>query len=274
MKIQPVIKWTGSKRKQSEEIISHFPKQIKTYYEPFVGGGSVMFQLLHSDIEVEKYVCSDINKDLIDLWNVIKDNPEKIITKYKEMWDELNKDEDLERKKQYYNEVRKRYNTHHQPEDFLFISRTCINGLIRYNRNGKFNSSFHITRKGIDPKTLEKIVNQWSSKLKEKNVQFIHRDYNTIKAVEGDYLYLDPPYAGTKGMYNGGIDLEGFYEWLKQQGCRYALSFDGSSGDTEFTQKVPTELYTEHKFLSNGNSTFKKTKVNKNEYVQESLYLK
>lgn len=274
MKIQPVIKWTGSKRKQSEVIVSYFPKQIKTYYEPFVGGGSVMFQLLNSNIEVEEYVCSDFNKDLIVLWNTIKNSPEKLITKYKGMWDELNKDEDLERKKQYYNEVRERYNMNHQPEDFLFISRTCVNGLIRYNRNGKFNSSFHITRKGINPNTLEKIINQWSSKLKEKNVQFIHQDYSEIKTLDGDYLYLDPPYAGTKGMYNGGINLEEFYVWLKQQNCGYALSFDGSSGDTVFSQEIPSELYTECKLLSNGNSTFKKVKVNKNEQVLESLYLK
>ena len=75
MKFQPVIKWTGSKRSQSEYIISLFPKQIETYYEPFVGGGSILMQLLLSDIKVGRYICSDINKDLIGLWDTIKQNP-------------------------------------------------------------------------------------------------------------------------------------------------------------------------------------------------------
>ena len=85
MKFQPVIKWTGSKRSQSEEIIKRFPKSIETYYEPFIGGGSVLFQLLHSDVSVENYICSDINEDLINLWNMIKNNPSYLCEKYKEI---------------------------------------------------------------------------------------------------------------------------------------------------------------------------------------------
>ena len=75
MKFQPVIKWSGSKRSQSEEIIKRFPKKIDTYYEPFIGGGSILFQLLNSDIEVKEYICSDINEELIALWNIIKEEP-------------------------------------------------------------------------------------------------------------------------------------------------------------------------------------------------------
>jgi len=76
MKFKPVIKWSGSKRGQSEKIVSYFPKEINIYYEPFLGGGSVMFQLLNTlDIKVNKYFCSDINGDLIDLWNIIKEKP-------------------------------------------------------------------------------------------------------------------------------------------------------------------------------------------------------
>ena len=71
IKFKPIIKWSGSKRSQSEEIIKRFPKEIKTYYEPFVGGGSVLFQLLNSNVKVDKYICSDINKELIDIWNCI-----------------------------------------------------------------------------------------------------------------------------------------------------------------------------------------------------------
>lgn len=72
MKFNPVIKWSGSKRSQSEVIVSNFPKKITIYYEPFVGGGSVLYQLLNSDIKVESFIYSDINEDLIKLWNIMK----------------------------------------------------------------------------------------------------------------------------------------------------------------------------------------------------------
>ena len=98
MKFQPVIKWIGSKRNQSEEIIKRFPQYIRTYYEPFIGGGSVLFQLMNSDIKVDNYICSDINKDLINLWNMIKDNPSELCESYKMLWTELNSISDIEKK--------------------------------------------------------------------------------------------------------------------------------------------------------------------------------
>lgn len=274
MKFQPVIKWSGSKRSQSEQIIFYFPKNIDTYYEPFCGGCSVLFQLLHSDVKVKNYICSDINKDLIDLWNMIKNNYEFLINSYKNMWKELNTDENLERKKEYYYSVRERFNKFRQPEDFLFISRTTTNGLIRYNQKGEFNNSFHITRKGINPETLNKIIKQWSDKLNEYNVQFIHSDYNEIQTQENDFIYLDPPYAGTKGIYYGTIDYEKLWEWLRQQNCRYILSFDGTCGKEDRTYEVSNDLYNNHVYLENGNSSFKKLRYEKIEKVKESLYLK
>jgi len=274
MNFKPVIKWSGSKRSQSEEIIKSFPKTINTYYEPFVGGGSVLRQLLHSDIKVNHYICSDINKDLISLWNMIKDNPNELIEKYTSMWNELNIDDDLERKKQYYYKVRNNFNSLHMPEDFLFLSRTAINGLIRYNSKGEFNSSFHLTRNGIVPKTLEGILLEWSEVLNKNNVLFVHNNYINIKTNIDDFMYLDPPYAGTKGMYNGVIDFMNLWDWLIKQPCKYALSFDGTCGIEDRTFAVPESVYNEHLYIYSGCSSFKRLKEVGTEYVEESLYLK
>lgn len=274
MKFEPIIKWSGSKRSQSEEIVKKFPKEINTYYEPFVGGASILFQLLHSNIKVKKYICSDINKDLIDLWKMIRDNPNFLYERYNEMWNELNIDENLERKKQYFNFVRARFNKDRFPEDFLFISRTTTNGLIRYNQKGEFNNSFHVTRCGIKPKTLKEIINQWSSMLNKFNVQFVHMSYDEIQTKENDFIYLDPPYAGTKGMYYGTIDYDKLWNWLRKQPCKYALSFDGTCGKEDRTYEVPNDLYNSHIYLSSGNSSFKKLRYEKVEGVKESLYIK
>lgn len=275
MKFQPVIKWSGSKRSQSEEIIKYFPKEIDTYYEPFCGGCSVLFQLLHSDIKVKNYVCSDKNKGLIDLWNLIKVNPKLVSDSYSIMWNELNIDDNKERKKQYFYMVRERYNNKHNPTDFMFIMRTTTNGMPRYNNNGDFNNSFHVTRNGILPNKLEKIIYQWSEVLNKNNVKFINQEYNNILPKENDFIYLDPPYANTKGMYYGTIDYNILWNWLKQQSCKYILSFDGKTNNEDMTQNIPTNIYSKHIYLNSGNSSFRRVVgKSKNTIVKESLYIK
>lgn len=275
MKFQPVIKWSGSKRSQSEEIINRIKdKEYDTYYEPFCGGCSVLFQLLHSNKKFKKYICSDINNDLISLWKMIKDNPNKIIEEYTKMWNELNVDDDKERKKQYFYMVRDRFNKSKNPCDFMFIMRTTTNGMPRYNKSGEFNNSFHVTRNGIIPSTFAKIVKEWSDVLNKFNVQFIHRSYNEIITTENDFVYLDPPYANTKGMYYGTIDYNMLWSWIRKQECDYMLSFDGKTSSLDITYNVPKDIYSKHEYLENGNSSFRRVIGTSNsEYISESLYI-
>lgn len=276
IKFQPVIKWSGSKRSQSGEIVSRIPNvEFDTYYEPFCGGASVLYQLLHSDKKFKNYICSDLNNDLIDLWNLIKDNPSEVIESYTQMWHELNIDDDKERKKQYYYKVRERFNKHKNPNDFMFIMRTTTNGMPRYNLSGEFNNSFHVTRNGIQPKTLEKHIKQWSEVLNKHDVQFVCQSYEDIITNNNDFIYLDPPYANTKGMYYGAIDYEKLWEWLRSQKGKYILSFDGKTSSEDMTYEVPKDIYTSHEYLYSGNSSFRRVigKSNK-EYVSESLYIK
>lgn len=270
-----MIKWSGSKRSQADEIIKYLPKEIDTYYEPFVGGGSIMRMLLSKDIKVNQYVCSDLNNDLIGLWNLIKSNPLLVADTYEKMWNELNIDDDKERKKQYFYMVRKRFNEEKCLLDFMFIMRTTTNGMPRYNLSGEFNNSFHVTRNGIRPKTLRSIIIKWSKLLNDNNVQFVCQDYREVKASKNDFIYLDPPYANTKGMYYGALNYEELWQWLRSQPCKYALSFDGISGDVDNTYEVPKDIYTKHEYLLSGNSSFKRTIGKSNDsIVYESLYIK
>ena len=272
---EPVIKWSGSKRSQAENILTYFPKEIDTYYEPFCGGASVLRRLLSSDIKVNRYVCSDLNSGLIDLWNEIINNPERVSSYYNKLWNELNQDDDKQRKKEYFATVRERYNREHNPLDFMFIMRTTTNGMPRYNRDGEFNNSFHVTRNGIIPETLDKIIYEWSELLNKNKVEFIACSYDEIKPKEDDFVYLDPPYANTKGMYYGTIDYDKLWNWLRNLPCKYALSFDGISGEEDNTWNVPKDVYSRHEYLLNGNSSFKRT-IGKStdSIVYESLYLK
>lgn len=273
---EPAIKWSGSKRSQAAQILEYFPKNIDTYYEPFCGGASVLRQLLEKqDITVNSYICSDINPDLINLWNMIKNEPVKVSKGYELHWNILNEDNDINRKRKYFEYVRDRYNEEHNPIDFMFIMRTTTNGMPRYNKQGDFNNSFHITRNGIKPETLKKIILEWSNLLNEHNVVFKCCSYEDIKPNKTDFLYLDPPYAATKGMYFGKLETSSFYTYLENIKCSYILSYDGISGEDDNTVDLPTNLYDKHIYLKSGNSSFKRTiGKSKDSIVYESLYLK
>lgn len=272
---EPAIKWSGSKRSQAQQILNYFPSEINTYYEPFCGGCSVLRRLLDSNIKVNRYVCSDLNQDLINLWLMIKSSPIRLAEVYEKLWKELNIDEDKSRKREYFNTVRDRYNSERSPEDFLFIMRTTTNGMPRYNKNGEFNNSFHITRNGIQPNKLYKILQEWSNKLNQYQVEFYAKNYDQVHSEVGDLLYLDPPYFNTKGMYYGVINYKTFFNWLRKQEGKYLLSFDGISGEIDNTVDVPEDIYSKHEYLLSGNSSFKRTigKSN-NSIVYESLYVK
>ena len=275
MNFQPAIKWSGSKRSQCDEIISYFPRKIETYYESFLGGGSVAYRLMNSDINVNKFVLSDLNSDLINLYKLIQNDYKSVISHYELLWNELNKDSDFERKKLYFAEIRKRLNERHDPKDFMFIMRTTTNGMPRYNSDGEFNNSFHVTRNGIEPFRLEKILKEWNDTLNNHNVEFINASYDEFCPNENDFCYYDPPYANTKGMYFGAIDNGKFFSFLSDLKCPYCFSFDGFCEDEDSTYDVPKSVYDEHVYLKNGNSSFRRVIGNKTDkIIYESLYIK
>lgn len=274
---QPIIKWSGSKRSQCQEILKHFPTTFDTYYEPFVGGGSMFRCLLDnkSDFNFKRIVCSDLNSDLINLWNCIKNNPKELSEHYTQLWNELNSNPDKSYQRDYFNKIRERLNQQHNPMDFMFIMRTTTNGMPRYNSNGDFNNSFHITRTGINPITLDKIIREWSELLNSNDVTFKVADFKTIIPQADDFMYLDPPYANTKGMYFGNFGTQSLYDWLALIKCPYVMSYDGISGDVDNTVSVPPSLYDEHLYIKSGNSSFKRTVGKSNDsIVFESLYIK
>jgi len=272
---QPAVKWSGSKRSQAFSIIKYFPEKMGTYYEPFCGGCSVLRALLSSDIRPKHYICSDLNGDLINLWNEIKENPQEAILYYASLWRELNKDSDIDRKRNFFESVRERLNREHNPLDFLFIMRTTTNGMPRYNQRGEFNNSFHITRNGIEPSRLEPIIKEWSFYLNKSDVQFVCQTYEDVEPLENDFVYADPPYANTKGMYFGNFNIQKFFEWLGKIPCKYIFSFDGRVKDTDQTYDVPENLYSQHLYLDSGNSSFRRViGKSRDSNVFESLYIR
>ncbi|KAB7516191.1 Dam family site-specific DNA-(adenine-N6)-methyltransferase [Halosegnis rubeus] len=263
---KPVIKWTGSKRTISDEIVSTFPEEYDMYYEPFLGSGSILYQLSPSEA-----ICGDICEPLIGIWKLIRDDPEELITYYRREWKRL-QDEGPD----VYYEIREKFNETKNPKHLFFLSRTCVNGLIRFNSDGEFNNSFHLSRPGINPKRMGPIITEWSRDIQD--VEFVSGEYNvtTSDVSQGDFVYLDPPYFNTTSRYYGSIDYDRFLDFLKDlndRDVKYALSYDGHSGDTDYTVDLPEWAYEEHLMLSSGNSSFKNVMDQEVAEVKESLYL-
>lgn len=234
--IPPVIKWTGSKRHQADWLNSLLPIG-NTYFEPFIGGGHVLIRRKESD-----RFAGDILFELIGLYREIRDTPTTVYNHYKQLHTEFNSLSDLDARKNYFTAVRTRFNLTKDPLDFLFLTRTCINGLIRYNSKGEFNSSCHFTRPGIHPDKLYKILLAWSQGL--KGVFFCNADYREVltKCRAGDSVFLDPPYLRTTQQYSrasASFNFEDFWkelDRLNSLGVNWVLTLDGDS-------QISTDLY-------------------------------
>lgn len=269
------MKWSGSKDTQVENIINYFPKNISIYFEPFLGGGSVFLKLLQSDIDVDCYILGDINKELIGVYKLIQEDPEKIISAYKIHYDNYNS-ENTQYRKEYFAKIRERFNINKNPEDFYWIMRTTTNGMPRYNKNGDFNNSCHFSRPGMRPKEVENIIMKYHNLMKGKNILFTDTSYEDITKHTQSYdnclMYLDPPYENTKGMYFGGFNNKQFINWLNNLKFKWILSYDGKVNDDKVEHVAPN--FKRHEYLLSGNSSFRRVIGNSNDsIISESLYL-
>ncbi len=149
--------------------------------------------------------------------------------------------------------------------------------MIRFNKSGDFNNSLHHTRPGIAPEKLSKLIYQWSSYI--QGVTFVNDDYRqTLKnAQNGDVVFLDPPYNGTKGRYiPTDFDFNEFYvelDRLNNAGIKWVLTFDGMAGERAYEATIPSHLFRIQIGLPTGNSPFTKLMKTSLDPVIESVYL-
>ncbi len=171
-RIEPVIKWTGSKHRVAPILADLLPSAPR-YFEPFVGSGAMLpFR------PSKTAVAGDIIPELVQLWQLIRDEPAQVIKAYQQRWQRLQNEGHT-----IYYDIRRDFNSSRNPFDFLFLTRTCVNGLIRFNKNGDFNNSFHLTRPGIAPHRLDKLIQQWSVAIQQ--IDFVVSDYRqTLKEVK------------------------------------------------------------------------------------------
>lgn len=283
-RIRPCIKWSGSKRSQSEEIVKRIDIQDGgTYYEPFLGGASVFMQLYkdkEKNSKISRFILSDYDLGLMNLWFAVRDDYEDVYKKYKSEWNILKGIDNWTDKRTRYERIREEYNRLREPALFMFIMRVTTNGMPRYNQSGEFNNSLHIHRDGINPEELLSIMKEWSAVLNDKRVILKSGDYIDIckDNKQGDFIYMDPPYAHTKGMYEAEeFNADRWMTWMKQDiRCSYMFSYDGISGKHDNTvDTIDPSLYDTHEYLKSGNSSFKRIRMSdRGAMVYESIYIK
>ena len=203
-KVRPFVKWAGGKNKLIPQMEQYYPKELKenkidVYIEPFVGGGAILMDILKK-YNIKKAYAFDINKNLINCYNIIKDKVESLVLELKKLEEEYLKLDD-ENRKEYYYDIRKKYNSINIENEnealekttyFIFLNKTCFNGLYRENRRGQFNVPIG---KYKNPTICDEENLIELSKL-IKNVTFINGDYReSYKYIEENtFIYFDPPY--------------------------------------------------------------------------------
>ena len=232
--LTPFVKWAGGKTQLLLEIIKRVPKKFNYYYEPFIGGGSVLLALQPLGATI-----NDINKELIHVYNTIKHQPLKLVQAvYKLDSYECDCNYYL-KQKDYYNKLitEQQYNID-MAALFIFLNKHCFNGLYRVNQQGLFNVPWNKKTSGVSI-NIENILNI-SNYL--QNVEIFNKDFEEVleDCDEDDFIFIDSPYDPI--CENGFIDYskEGFtkedhirlakvFKKLDERGCYCMLTNHNTS---------------------------------------------
>ena len=234
----PIVKWVGGKRQLMFELLKNMPKSYNRYFEPFIGGGALFFEL-----QPELAYISDMNEELINLYSVVRDNVYELI-------DDLSKHEVS---KEYFLEIRNIDRTEKYAElsdverasRFIYLNRTCFNGMYRVNSQGQFNVPFGHYK---NPRIIdENNLLNCSELLKKTEIKCADFSEILTKVQKGDFVYFDPPYvplnetSSFTSYTKDGFDIDMQFKLrdvcdeLDSKGVKFMLS----NSDT----KLVNELY-------------------------------
>ncbi len=244
--VAPVVKWVGGKRQLLDEITPLLPKRLSTYCEPFFGGGAVLFS-----IQPKRAIVNDLNADLIIVYEVIRDQVEALIEALKlhentpEYFYAIR---DMDRDKAAYLKLSKI----EKASRFIYLNKTCFNGLFRVNSSGEFNSPFgHYKNPNIVNEPILRAVNKY---FQASNIEFYSEDFaeTLCRLNKGSFVYLDPPYdpvsdtASFTGYHKGGFDKN---EQIRLKQCcdeltRRGIKFMLSNSATDFIKDLYQDYHT------------------------------
>lgn len=223
--ITPFVKWAGGKRQLLPKIKELLPERFETYYEPFVGGGALLFEL-----KKDGAIINDINLSLINAYTQIRDNVELFLEYINDLDTKI-----IDGNKEYYYYIRDLYNSKlfekkfdtELASMFVFLNKHCFNGLYRVNSKGLFNVPYN---KSIKPSVNRDNIIEISEYLKK--ITIMNGDFEDccVNANEGDFIFFDSPYAPLNPSSFDSYTKEGFeidehirlaelFDELTERGC-------------------------------------------------------
>lgn len=184
-KASPFVKWVGGKRSLIKELIKNTPNEFNNYYEPFVGGGALFFALFEG---LNKSYLSDTNFDLVITYRVIQKEPKRLLNLLKTHAENHNQD--------YYYKIRSQHSLSEPIEitaRFIYLNKTCYNGLYRVNKSGQFNVPFG---RYTEPNIIqESNILACNKVLQSATIEY--KQFDKITPQNNDFVYFDPPYHPT-----------------------------------------------------------------------------
>lgn len=268
------IPYQGSKRSLAPLIGPYIPTDVKRFYEPFAGSAAMTIYAAHHRL-ADRFIIADSLGHIIRLWETIVDHPHEVITQYRDLW-EGQKPGDLA----YFNTVRERYNEGGDPVALLYLICRCVKNAVRFNAKGKFTQSVDKRRLGMRPDKMAGSVNAISHLLRGRT-EFRTGDWLTTTADANpcDFIYMDPPYVGTSvgpdKRYHAQLTQDAVASGLESmldRRLRFALSYDGMTGDKTYGPPLPSELGLTRLLLHAGTSSQATLSGQRAETI-ESLYL-
>ena len=241
LKAKPFVKWAGGKRQLLPELLNRLPQVFNTYHEPFIGGGALFFEL-----QPKEAFLADISTELINTYRVVKEFPEElleILSEFKNEKEFYYFVRDMDRNPEYdsFSDIRK-------AARFIYLNKTCFNGLYRVNSKGQFNVPFGDYKNPTfaDSETIL-ACSQALAGTRIQRASFLEVQKHVQK---GDFVYFDPPYvplsktssftAYSKGGFGEAeqLALRDLFLHLSQKGAFVMLS----NSDTEFVRQAYKEF--------------------------------
>ena len=225
---KPFVKWVGGKRSILPELVKRMPESYNRYHESFLGGGALFFE-----IQPDKAFLSDINSNLIISYQSVRDDLENLVgllAEHKEL-----------HSKEHYLKCRSALSTETDKTKiaalFIYINKTCFNGLYRVNKSGGYNVPMGSYK---NPAILDEVNLRRVSKVLQ-GVEVVQQPFSKISPKEGDFFYLDPPYHKTYSQYSDGgfedekhIELAAMCQEIHDAGAYFMLS----NSDTDFVKNL------------------------------------
>lgn len=270
-----LLKWVGSKQKIAHEIVQHFPPRFGAYHEPFLGAAGVMATLAPR----EGY-GSDTFAPLIEIWQTLQSDPARLIGWYESRWQAFHAGD----RTAAYERVKSAYNTSPNGADFLFLTRSCYGGVVRFRKSDGRMSTPVGAHPPIPPKAFARRVALWRARL--AGCRFDQMDFAEAmaRARPGDLVYCDPPYSHSQSILYGaqGFSLERLFDAIaacKARGVFVALSIDGTkkSGLHDCEVALPEGLFEREIMITLGRSMLRRFQMGgqslESEIVRDRLLL-